>query len=587
MIRLLFSLLLCLPLWAQAGLPLPKADQLLADEPHFLPVDQAFQFNFQQDGDQLKLEWTIADGYYLYQAKFKVEGKAVTLGQPQLPKGLDHEDEYFGQSQIYRGQVSFTVPLSAIQEGASLVVAYQGCADAGLCYPITRKTVPVDPVATAPAAIPDSAAKAPAQAGSQPFESEQNRLAAVLAGKGLALKLLAFFGAGLLLAFTPCVFPMYPILTGIIAGAGQKLTTGRAFSLSFIYVQGMAITYTVLGLVVASAGAQVQAAFQHPLVLIGLSLLFLALAIAMFGGLNLQLPSGLQERLNALSNQQKGGSVIGVLAMGVIAGLVASPCTTAPLTGALLYVAQSGDLLLGGLALYALSLGMGLPLLIIGSTGSKWLPKAGAWMETIKQLFGFILLAVPILLLGRLVPDAWASLAWAAWLLATFAFLAQANTRAQPGFWQGARTLVVFLGLFGGAMLGYRTLFPAQAPSQAARVETGHFKKVRNLAELQAAVAAAGRPVMVDFYADWCVACKEFAKYTFTDPAVQAHFKDMVLLQTDVTDSTSEQVAMMDHYQILGLPTLLFFDKDGNELKALRVTGFQQPAQFLQTLAQL
>ncbi|MED5524041.1 MAG: protein-disulfide reductase DsbD [Pseudomonadota bacterium] len=582
--RLWLLLALTLPLFAQTGgIPLPKADKLLAQqEPQFLPEDQAFAFNFQQDGQQLKLNWDIADGYYLYKIRFKVEGKGVSTGTLTLPQGQDHEDEFFGKTEVYHQQVAFTVPLSAITQGATVVVSYQGCADKGLCYPPTRKTVPVDPVATT---------AAPSHAPAQGYVSEQNKLAAMLAGSGLGLTLLAFFGAGVLIAFTPCVFPMYPILTGIIAGAGNKLTTGRAVWLSFIYVQGMAITYTALGLLVASAGAQVQALFQSPVVLIGLSLLFVMLAVVMFSGANLQLPSALQERLNRVSNQQQAGSVTGVLVMGVISGLVASPCTTAPLTGALLFVAQSGNLLTGALALYVLSLGMGLPLMLIGSTGSKWLPKAGAWMETIKHLFGFILLAVPILLLGRLVPDSWALIAWALWLLVTFAFLAQANSTSQPGFWKGVRTLVAFLGLFAGAMLGYQTLFaPQVATPVASTTQDGHFKRVRNLAEMQAAIKAAaseGTPIMVDFYADWCVACKEFEKYTFSDPQVKARFAKMVLLQTDVTESTTEQVAMLNHFDILGLPTLLFFDKNGNEITALRVTGFQKPAQFLKTLDQL
>ncbi|WP_341503327.1 protein-disulfide reductase DsbD [Gallaecimonas sp. GXIMD4217] len=441
--------------------------------------------------------------------------------------------------------------------------------------------LPVAPVAmtvTAPAAGQSSGAA----------QSEQDRLAGMLAGSSLALTLAAFFGAGLLIAFTPCVFPMYPILTGIIAGAGSKLSTGRAFSLSFLYVQGMAITYTALGLVVASAGAQVQAAFQHPAILVALSLLFVVLAAAMFGLFNLQLPSGLQERLNAISNKQKGGSMAGVLVMGVISGLVASPCTTAPLTGALLYVAQSGDMVLGGLALYALSMGMGLPLLLLGTSGGKLLPRAGAWMETIKHLFGFMLLAVPVLLLGRLLPEWSENLLWAALLLVAFSYLAQANSTSRGGFWKGARTLAIFLGLFSGAVLGYRTLFPPAAVQQAE--QHGQFQKVRNLAEMQQVIAAAsaqGKPVMVDFYADWCVACKEFEKYTFTDPRVQARFKDMVLVQTDVTDNTEQDIEMMNHYQVLGLPTLLFFDGQGQELKTLRVTGFQKADRFLETLARL
>ncbi|WP_192954782.1 protein-disulfide reductase DsbD [Gallaecimonas mangrovi] len=580
--RFWLLLLVALPLLAQAGgIPLPSSQQSLgqAQKPQFLPEDQAFSFNFQQQNNQLLVSWQIADGYYLYKHRFDVSAKGVTLGKITFPKGQEHHDEFFGKSEVYHHSVQFKVPLSAINSGASVVVRYQGCAEAGLCYPPTRKTVPIDP----PKAN---------TTGGKGFVSEQDKLASMLAGSNLALTLLAFFGAGILIAFTPCVFPMYPILTSLIAGAGKSLTTGRAVWLSFIYVQGMAVTYTALGLVVASLGAQAQAAFQQPAVLIGLSILFIALAVVMFTGINLQLPPRFQEKLNALSNKQKAGSVLGVLLMGVISGLVASPCTTAPLTGALLYVAQNGHLLVGALALYALSLGMGLPLMIIGSTGSKWLPKAGAWMETIKHLFGFILLAVPVLLLGRLVPDNWAMLAWALWLLATFAFLAQANSSTGNGFFKGLRTLVIFLGLFSGAMLGYQTLFPSQSSSAAVAKSSaaGQFKKVRNLAEMKTAIAAAaatGKPVMVDFYADWCVACKEFEKYTFSDAAVKARFAKMQLLQTDVTESTSEQVAMLDHFQILGLPTLLFFDKNGNEIKSLRVTGFQKPAQFLKTLDQL
>ncbi|WP_406664524.1 protein-disulfide reductase DsbD [Gallaecimonas sp. GXIMD1310] len=581
----LLALLCALPLLAQAnggGIPIPKAEQLLAGQPQFLPVDDAYQFSYRQQGTTLVLDWQIADGYYLYKDKVAIDGKDLSLTAPVMPPALQHEDEFFGKSEIYKQHLQLTVPLSDIQAGATVTVTYQGCAEAGLCYPPTRKSVPVDPVAQQSSSTP-----APT-----PYQSEQDRLAAMLAGGNLWLTLAAFFAAGLLIAFTPCVFPMYPILTGIIAGAGNRLTTGRAFVLSLVYVQGMAITYTLLGLVVASAGAQVQAAFQAPAVLIGLSVLFVVLAAAMFGAFNLQLPSGLQARLNSLSNQQKAGSLAGVLVMGIISGLVASPCTTAPLTGALLYVAKSGDLLLGALALYALSLGMGLPLLLLGSTGGKWLPKAGAWMETIKHLFGFILLAVPILLLGRLVADSWQQLAWALWLLLTFGFLAQANSGTAPGFFKGLRTMLVFIGLYAGAWLGQQVLFPAApAVTGAATQPAGHhFIKVRNLQEMQAELAkakAAGKPVMVDFYADWCVACKEFEKYTFSDPRVQQRFSQMVILQTDVTESTSEQVQMMEHFQILGLPTLLFFDQQGQELSALRVTGFEKPDKFLKTLDKL
>ena len=381
---------------------------------------------------------------------------------------------------------------------------------------------------------------------------------------------------------------MYPILTGIIVGQGKALTTKKAFTLSFFYVQGMAVTYTLLGIVVALAGAQFQAIFQHPFVLIALSILFIFLALSMFGVFNLALPASWQNKLNNLSNKQKGGSITGVVMMGVISGLVASPCTTAPLTGALLYISQTGDVFLGASALYALSLGMGLPLLILGSSGGKLLPKAGAWMNIIKNVFGLLLLAVPIFLLERIIPEVASQALWALLVLgaASYFYVSNINSNSR-GFWFGARSLIIFLMLFVGANMAYQLVAPNQdlplAKSNSAQ-KTQHFTQVKTLAELQAAVTQAnaqGKTVMLDLYADWCIACKEFEKYTFPDSKVQQALANSVLLQIDLTDTgTKKSITLMEHFNVFGLPSILFFDLQGKELSQQRITGFMGAEEF-------
>ena len=381
---------------------------------------------------------------------------------------------------------------------------------------------------------------------------------------------------------------MYPILTGIIAGAGHRLSTRRAFLLSFVYVQGMAVTYTLLGLVVASAGLQFQAALQHPYVLIGLSVMFVLLALSMFGLYTLQLPSSLQTRLSGLSNRQQGGSVVGVAIMGMISGLVCSPCTTAPLSGALIYVAQSGDLWLGGAALYALSLGMGLPLLLLGTSGGKLLPKAGAWMDVIKQLFGFALLAVPILLLSRLLSEQIATLLWLGWALVLCAYLYHHNQHRAHSLGKSLGGFVLLLVMMTLVVVGKDLLLPEPGVKASTGIQAPQFIRIKTLDDLKTRLEAArGKPVLLDLYADWCVACKEFEHKTFSDPEVQSRFADMVLLQADVTANDDADVALLNGLNVLGLPTLIFFDRDGNEVSGQRVTGFMGPAEFLGQLDKL
>ncbi|MCF5770318.1 protein-disulfide reductase DsbD [Aeromonas veronii] len=549
-------------------------------KPKFLQVDEAFQIESELRGDQLLLTLHIADDYYLYRHSLRFKGNNLTFSEPTLPEGAEHEDDFFGKTRVYYQQVSIAVPLKEVGENATLRVRYQGCTD-GLCYPPTDKLIDVAPLVTATTASTAETAQSVAPV------SQQDQLAAALGNQGFWLSIVAFFALGLGLAFTPCVFPMYPILTGIIAGAGHRLSTGRAFLLSMVYVQGMAVTYTLLGLVVASAGLKFQAALQHPYVLIALSVMFVLLALSMFGLYTLQLPSSLQTRLSGLSNRQQGGSVVGVAIMGMISGLVCSPCTTAPLSGALIYVAQSGDLWLGGAALYALSLGMGLPLLLLGTSGGKLLPKAGAWMDVIKQLFGFALLAVPILLLSRLWSDQVTTLAWLGWGLLLCGYLYHHNQHQPHSVARSVRGFVLLLAMISAVVVGKDLLQPP--PPAAITADAGQtapqFIRIKTLADLKVQLAAArGKPVLLDLYADWCVACKEFEHKTFSDPAVRERFGQMVLLQADVTANDDADIELLNGLNVLGLPTLIFFDREGKELTGQRVTGFMGPIPFAKHL---
>lgn len=564
----------------------PLAD-LFANEQEFLQVDEAFQFDFSQKGDQLTLSWKVAEGYYLYKKQFKTVVKNAELGEPSFPVAEQIEDEFFGLSHVYREQVDISYSIiHSIQDGV-VKIRYQGCADAGLCYPPTTKVVYLIEVAGAS----DMSSSANEDAANSAPVSEQFELASLLSSEqSLLWSLLIFLALGVGLAFTPCVFPMYPILSGIIIGQGKTISTSKAFTLSFFYVQGMAITYSLLGLIVASAGVQFQASLQHPAILIVLITLFVLLAIVMFGAYELQMPSSWQEKLNAMSNQQKSGNYFGVLVMGAISGLVASPCTTAPLTGILLYIAQSGDLLLGFSALYALSIGMGIPLILFGITGGKLLPKAGNWMNIVKVTFGFMMLAVALMFIERMVSHPATDLAWAVLGLATFTYFYVMNQGSATSLAKGIRAFVIFIGLFVSAIYGYQSLSnfgvtTASTTGVAQQQNAGHpeFIVVKDLADFDAKLATAnadGKTVMLDLYADWCVACKEFDKYTFPDADVIQALSNTVWMQIDLTDNTEVNQQFQEHFAILGLPTILFFDKDGKELQSARVTGFMRAGPF-------
>jgi len=578
--KLIRNLLLCLTIITGATASAGGLDALLPAKTEFLKVNQAFQFASEQlTADKVALSWQIADGYYLYRDKLKIEGKDVELTPISMPPAEPHEDEFFGTTSIYHFNLNLEQQFVVTGDNPSLTITYMGCAHAGLCYPPVKQKVLLEKAVNAAAANSGTAGDA--------GQLNQSELAGMLANQSLLLTLGAFFLLGIGLAFTPCVFPMYPILSGVIAGQ-QNLSTGRAFGLSFVYVQGMAVTYTLLGLVVASFGAQVQIAFQHPTVLIGLSLLFVVLALSMFGLYTIQLPASLMNRLNEKSAGLKGGRFGPVLILGVIAGLVASPCTTAPLSAALLYVAESGNMLLGGLALYALSMGMGVPLLLVGTAGARLLPRSGAWMDVVKHSFGFIMLAMPILLLERIWPETVINVAWATLALTFGAYLLHSAKGIERAFWATTINSLAFVLMFTGGVFAYQLVQPQPTAAPSTTEQHGfEFETTatkQQLLEQLAAAKAVGQPVLLDLYADWCVACKEFDKYTFTDAGVQQALSSYKLLRADLTHSTEQDIELMEHLDVLGLPTLVIYDPQGKELKAHRIAGFLGPEAFISHL---
>ena len=581
---LLFLFFIFTALSTQAG--------LFDKKPAFLPVDEAFQFSAAKSENQenVIVNWSIAEGYYLYQEKISVKLNQEETSSFDVPtfsiSPEDYNDPYFGLMKIFKKPVQaiFKASQPPLKAEDVIEIAYQGCTE-GFCYPPEVKEIKVADLPIAQVANTEKTSENSTALSAQP-KAEQDRLAESLFNSKYAV--FGFFLLGLGLAFTPCVLPMLPLLSAIVIGQNQRPNMWRAFALSFVYVQGMAVTYTLLGLVVAAIGLPFQVALQHPYVMIGLSIIFVLLALSMFGVFTLQLPSSLQTKLSLLSQQQKAGAFGGVFLMGMIAGLVASPCTSAPLSGALLYVAQSGDLFTGAITLYLLALGMGVPLILITLFGNKILPKSGMWMETVKKLFGFVMLALPVFLISRILPEEWTPRLWA--MLGTAFFIWFAFQMPKNGTGWVFRILFLVAAMISVKPLQTWVWGETSTPSAVENKVVSHveFKKVKSEAELQQALAENNKPlVMLDLYADWCVACKEFEKETFSDPSVQKAFGDMLLLQVDMTKNSEENRALMTKYKVLGLPTILFFDRDGKEIEGSRVNGFMQSVEFLQWIEKI
>lgn len=581
---LLFLFFIFTALSTQAG--------LFDKKPAFLPVDDAFQFSAAKSENQenVIVNWSIAEGYYLYQEKISVKLNQEETSSFDVPtfsiSPEDYNDPYFGLMKIFKKPVQaiFKASHPPLKAEDVVEIAYQGCTS-GFCYPPEVKEIKVADLPIAQIANTEKTSEKSTALSAQP-KAEQDRLAESLFNSKYAV--FGFFLLGLGLAFTPCVLPMLPLLSAIVIGQNQRPNMWRAFALSFVYVQGMALTYTLLGLIVAAIGLPFQVALQHPYVMIGLSIIFVLLALSMFGLFTLQLPSSLQTKLSLLSQQQKAGAFGGVFLMGMIAGLVASPCTSAPLSGALLYVAQSGDLFTGAITLYLLALGMGVPLILITLFGNKILPKSGMWMETVKKLFGFVMLALPAFLISRILPDEWTPRLWA--MLGTAFFIWFAFQMPKNGTGWVFRILFLVAAMISVKPLQTWVWGESPAPSAVENKAVSHveFKQVKSEAELQQALAENNKPlVMLDLYADWCVACKEFEKETFSDPSVQKAFGDMLLLQVDMTKNSEENRALMTKYKVLGLPTILFFNRDGKEIEGSRVNGFMPPVEFLQWIEKI
>ncbi len=613
-----------------------------------LPPEQAFKFEAIADGgNALLLRFTPAKGYYLYRDKtsLKLDADGVALERPRWPKGQLHRDEHFGNVTVYFDQIDLPVPLRrtvADAQKVALTANFQGCQNDGICYPPMTRSVSLNlPTGSVEAASVGAASVGAASAASSsqsppdqnqdlkqdqdqdqkiaaeaaptraaltraaPAEAvptkaaaangdlaEDSRLAAALSGSHRWLTLLGFFGAGLLLAFTPCVLPMIPILSGLIAGRGERIGARRAFTLSLVYVLASAVVFTLVGVVAGLLGANLQIAFQKPWVIVLFAALFVALALSMFGLYELQLPAALRQRIGAITDKQRGGSWAGVAAMGALSALIVGPCVAPPLAGAVAYIAQTRDPVFGGAALFLLAMGMGAPLLAFGVAAGRGLPTSGPWMTAVQRVFGFVFVGLAIWMLSRLLPGA-ATLALFGVL--ALAAAAWAFSLAKPGSGERTRWIARFIGLLLavigaaellGAMAGGKDPLQPLAGAFGGRHETREleFRVIKSSADLDreiAAARAAGKPLLFDFYADWCVACKEMEKYTFTEPAVHDALADFVLLKADVTANDDTDQALMKRFGIIGPPATLFF-VDGSERRELRLVGFEKADAFVQ-----
>lgn len=599
------------------------AGKASTSEPDFLSPDEAFHFSALADGpDKIRLIWGITDGYYLYRARIKAssDGDSAKLGELVLPTGETKVDEYFGKQEVYHHDIvgSISVARSGVgQLAVPLKITYQGCATAGLCYPPITKTVSVvlppagagsetgaaNTAGASTATSTSAANNANAAATAGAFVAEQDSLATFLRDGNLVLVLITFFGIGALLSLTPCVLPMIPILSGLIVGQGATVTAKRGFSLAFTYVQGMALTYATAGAAFVLVFKQApQAFFQQPWIIVLFAALFVTMALAMFGAFTLQMPSALQTRLTDVSNRQKAGSYVGCFVMGALSALVVTACVAPALIASLTVISQTGKVVRGAAALYVTGLGMGLPLLLVGASAGSLLPKVGPWMDTVKSLFGVLFLAMALYFLQQLLAGSVGMLLWSAlavisgfWIFALRARdggPAPAAIRA-AGLLALVYGIILLIGVAAGSNDPLQPLITLRASNgsgigsggtaTSTRQSALAFETIKSVDDLNkrvAAATAAGRPVMLDFYADWCTSCKEMERYTFSDKAVQAALSNAVLLHADVTRNDTADQQLLQHFGIFGPPTIAFYGPDGEERRNFRVVGYMKASEF-------
>lgn len=574
---------------------------LNSTEDELLPAEQAFQFFATvKDANTLHVNWEIAKGYYLYREKIQFEltnAEGNQLGAYAIPRGTPKHDEAFGQVETFYNELGFDLPIIRTNSSTNTITlqaSYQGCADRGVCYPPMTKKIDLElPVAQNITQIADTK--------TTPALSEQDQIVQSLQQDSLAMTLLSFFGFGLLLSMTPCIFPMIPILSGIIVGHGNHITTARAFFLSLSYVVASAFTYTVFGILAALFGSNLQTTFQQPWIVGLFSAIFVLLSLSMFGFYDLELPNSLKAKLHNSSEKHRDGSLWGAAIMGALSSLIVGPCVAAPLAGALIFIGQSGSALLGGSALFAMGLGMGVPLLLLGASAGKLLPKAGTWLYSTKAVFGVIMLAVAVWMLSRILPPSITILLWAMLLILPAIYLSAidplpVNSSGWRKLWKGMGLIMLAYGLLlliGFSMGNNNPLKPLQGfgVNNAQATEQGLvFEKVASLSALEARIKQASakhQPVMLDFYADWCISCKEMEAYTFTDPKVKQALTGFVLLQADVTKNSDDDKALLTKLNLIGPPAILFFGSNTQEKTAHRVIGYQDAETFINTLQQV
>lgn len=601
--------LLWVVLASALAVALTPGKAIAADE--FLPPEEAFRFSASMpDANIVEVRFAIADGYYMYRERFAFRTEGAKLGEAVFPQGVVKYDETFQKDvETYKKQVSIRLPVE-VQGQFTLAVTSQGCSDKGLCYPpmeskvqlpFTGKQGLLGAISAIPQALSGASSSGnvslPAQnsktsaANEQPDvfpDSEMGRIEASLQGRNLSVILPLFLLLGLGLSFTPCVLPMVPILSSIIVGEGGQLRRSRGFMLSVAYSLGMALVYTALGVAAGLAGEGLGAQLQNPWALSTFALLMVILSLSMFGVYQLQVPAALQAKLMQVSSKQANGKLFGVFLMGAISALIVGPCVAAPLAGILVYIGQTKDVVIGGSALFAMAIGMSVPLLLVGVSAGTLLPRTGAWMELVKRFFGVLLLAVALWMISPVVPAAVYMLGWALIGIGYGVHLLWMNRAG----WL-AKALGVFFVILGAIQLiglasGGRDAFAPLAHLRSAPEQHIVFERVKSEKELEAALAKArGKVVMLDFYADWCVSCKEMEKFTFSDSRVRAYFDEMQLLQIDVTANNEDDKAMLKRFNLFGPPGIIFFNQDGQELQSARVIGYQNAEKFLVTLKQV